>query len=59
MTLSTRLIPLAIAIGIGSALLTGSAYGGGMYLTAFATPSMGTAGAGSTAIAADASTSWP
>ena len=53
---STRLIP--IAIGLGSALLTGSAYGGGMYLTTFATPSMGTAGAGSIAIADDASTAF-
>lgn len=53
---STRLIPLAIAIGC--ALLTGPVHAGGLYLGTFATPSMGTAGAGVNAIAMDASTAF-
>lgn len=53
---STRLISLAI--GVGWAVLGASAHAGGLYLGTFATPSMGTAGAGANAIAMDASTAF-
>ena len=54
--ISPRLILFAIAIGC--VLLGGTAHAGGMYLGTFATPSMGTAGAGANAIAMDASTAF-
>ena len=54
--ISPRLISFAIAIGC--VLLGGTAHAGGMYLGTFATPSMGTAGAGANAIAMDASTAF-
>jgi long-chain fatty acid transport protein len=39
-------------------LITTTAFAGGLYLSEFGTPSMGVAGAGSQAVASDASTAW-
>jgi long-chain fatty acid transport protein len=50
-----RLLPLFLAL-IGN--LSGTALAGGLYINEFGTPSMGTAGAGSNAVANDASTSF-
>jgi long-chain fatty acid transport protein len=47
---------LAIASAVAGLLLAGSPQAGGLYLSTFGTPSMGTASAGSGAIAHDAST---
>jgi long-chain fatty acid transport protein len=56
MMFSTRMNTLAISIGC--AMLAGSAHAGGLFLTTFATPAMGTASAGANAVADDASTAF-
>jgi long-chain fatty acid transport protein len=44
---------------LGALLVAAPAWGGGLYLNEFATPSMGVAGAGAEALAEDASTAFP
>jgi long-chain fatty acid transport protein len=52
-TLSASFLSLILVVGVPS-----SSYAGGLYLNEFATPSMGTAGAGQEAYAHDASTNF-
>jgi long-chain fatty acid transport protein len=48
----------AARCGLAFAFLTGVTWAGGLYISEFGTPSMGVAGAGTNAVASDASTSF-
>ena len=49
-------LSMAVGLAFGTLLLAGSSHAGGLYLSTFGDPSMGTASAGANAIAEDAST---
>ena len=51
-------IPFILFVIVLLGGFSGTAFAGGLYLSEFGTPSMGTAGAGSNAIANDASTAF-
>ncbi len=54
----TNRVKISAVIASFFILITTTALAGGLYLSEFGTPSMGTAGAGSQAVASDASTAW-
>ena len=57
-TTTQRIFSFLALVGLLLVILAGRGWAGGLYLNEFGTPSMGVAGAGAEAVAADASTSF-